>query len=152
MFEKFVQEVVKGIVRAGADTFTRSCFKSYTGLKDKESKYDICKKHLDMSQKTLTQVDWIVLKSPVDENPFSLNLRGTNVTDQDLIDHLVGQKHLRRLDVCFCKDITYKGVRRFRKLRPDCQVLHNTVALWQYFLCFLMIVGTLINIYLELPF
>ncbi len=75
-----------------------------------------------MTNKILGPIDWIDLDSPLKEIPFSLILRGTNVTDQDLIDHLAGQKMLRKLDVSYCEDITCKGVKQFKKLRPDCRV------------------------------
>lgn len=141
--------VCKGAVQGGVSKFTEHWVDSYYVSQGKEKKYDICKKHVDMSDKTLSDIDWIVLESPVDGVPFSLNLRGTNVTDQDLIDHLKDQKLLRKLDVCYCEDITYRGIRKFRKLRPDCRVRHNCLRFWNYLIGFLILAGTAIKLIIE---
>ena len=112
----------KGAVQGGFSKLMEYLIDRYCVMNGKEKKYDICKENIDLTNKILGPIDWIDLESPLKEVPFSLTLRGTNVTDQDLIDHLVGQKMLRRLDVCYCEDITYNGVKQFKKLRPDCRV------------------------------
>lgn len=137
---------VKGAIQGGVSKITEHWVDSYCVNHGKEKKYDICKEDKNMSGKVLGPIDWIDIKTQIGGVPFSLNLRGSNVTDSDLIEHLVDQKLLRRLDLCYCHDITYKGVRKFRKLRPDCRVKHNSFRYWNYFIGFLIFTCTLIKL------
>lgn len=140
---------IEGIVKAVFFKTTQNVYDSCQVIGDKEKKYDACKKNIDLSGKELGTIDWSFLKNPLGPS-FSLKLRGTNVTDQDLIDHLVDQKYLRRLDVCNCPGITKKGLKKFKKLRPDCELVCNWYHFWSVFFNVAFIVSILINLVLML--
>ncbi|MCR5163153.1 MAG: hypothetical protein K6C40_03950 [Thermoguttaceae bacterium] len=146
-FSTFIISAVKGMIQGGFFKITQHVYDSYCVMNGKEKKYDICKKDIDLSGKELGTLDWTSLKNPFGPS-FSLKLRGTNVTDQDLIDHLVEQKYLRRLDVCNCSGITKKGLKKFKKLRPDCEIVCNWYQFWSTFLNVALIASIVINLIL----